>query len=43
MAYGLVTHVKVGSDGLVRSVQVRTKATELVRPVTKVVFLEGSI
>jgi len=38
---GLVVQVKKGRDGLVRSVKVRTKSTELVRPITKVVSLEA--
>ena len=37
----LVKEVSVGRDGLVRSVKVRTRATELVRPVTKIVLLEA--
>lgn len=39
----LVKEVNVGRDGLVRSVRVRTSKTELVRPVTKLVLLEGDI
>ena len=38
---GLVVEVKKGRDQLVRSVKVKTKSTELVRPVSKVVRLEG--
>ena len=38
---GLVIDVNVGRDGLVRSVRLKTKSTELVRPVTKIVFLEA--
>lgn len=38
---GIVCGVNHSRDGLVRSVKVRTKATVLVRPVTKVVGLEG--
>ena len=38
---GLVVEVKQGRDGLVRSVKVKTKSTELVRPVSNVVKLEG--
>ena len=38
---GLVKEVNVGRDGLVRSVRVKTVSTELVRPVTKLVLLEG--
>ena len=33
--------MKKGRDQLVRSVKVKTKSTELVRPVSKVVRLEG--
>ena len=39
---GIVTQVKKSDDGLVRSVHVKTKATELVRPITKLVLLEGN-
>ena len=39
---GVITNVKESDDGLVRSVCVRTKATEFWRPVTKLVLLEGS-
>ena len=38
---GLVINVTVGKNGLVRSVRLKTKSTELVRPVTKIVFLEA--
>ena len=38
---GIVCEVNQSSDGLVRSVKVRTRTTALVRPVTKVVLLEG--
>lgn len=38
---GLVVEVREGRDGLVRSVKVKTKSTVLVRPVSKVVKLEG--
>ena len=38
---GLVVDVKEGRDGLVRSARVRTKCSELVRPITKMVLLEG--
>ena len=37
-----VTEVIHGRDGLVRTVKVRTKRTELVRPITKVVLLEAA-
>ena len=40
---GLITDEKEGRDGLVRSATVKTKSTSLVRPVTKMVFLEGSV
>ena len=36
-----VIEVKPGRDNLVRSARVRTKTTELVRPISKLVFLEG--
>ena len=39
---GLIIGVHFGRDGLVRSVRVRTNATTLVRPVTKIILLEGS-
>ncbi len=39
---GLVIGTNVGRDGLVRSVRLRTKSSkDLVRPITKVVFLEA--
>ena len=38
---GLVVEVKEGRDGLVRSVKIKTKSTYLLRPVTKVVKIEG--
>ena len=37
---GQVVEVNEGRDGLVRSARVRTKSTELVRPITKLVVLE---
>ena len=37
---GLVTEVIHGRDGIVRSVRIRTKAREFVRPITKVIDLE---
>ena len=40
---GLVVEVKVGRDGLVRTVKVKTKSTILTRPVSKIVKLEGSL
>ena len=40
---GVVTGVNEGRDGLVRSVRMRSRNKEVVRPVTKVVFLEGDI
>lgn len=39
---GIVKEVFPGRDGLVRSAKVRTKSTELVRPIAKLVLLEGS-
>jgi hypothetical protein len=39
---GLIRNVKMSRDGLVRSVEVKIRASVLVRPVTKVVLLEGS-
>lgn len=38
---GSVVDVKCGRDGLVRTVHVKTKSSVLVRPVTKIVLLEG--
>ena len=38
---GIVVDVMHSRDGLVRSVKVKTKSTVLVRPITKVVLLEG--
>ena len=40
---GIVTNVKLGEDGLVRTVTVRTKATQIVRPISKIVLLEGNL
>lgn len=40
---GIVKEVKEGRDGLVRSVILKTKDTELIRPITKLVPLEGEI
>ena len=37
---GLVSEVRVGADGLVRTVTVKTRSTTLVRPITKIVMLE---
>ena len=39
---GVVVEAIQGDDGLVRAVRVKTKVTELTRPITKVVLLEGS-
>jgi hypothetical protein len=39
---GIVTKVSEGRDQNVRSVRVRTKATELVRPITKIIILESA-
>ena len=38
---GLVTDVTEGRDGLVRSVKMRSRNKQVVRPITKIVFLEG--
>ena len=38
----LVKEITVRRDGLVRSVRLRTRATELVRPITKLVLLEAA-
>ena len=38
---GLVQEIQCGQDGLVRAVKVKTKSTVLVRPITKLVLLEG--
>jgi hypothetical protein len=40
---GLVVETFMGRDGLVRSVRIRTKSNTLVRPITKIVLLEGSL
>ena len=40
---GMVYEINTGRDGLVRSVRVRTAATVLVRPITKLVMLEGDL
>ena len=39
---GLVVDINMGRDNLVRSVKVKTKSTTLVRPITKVILLEGA-
>ena len=39
---GLVTQVNVGQDGFVRSARLKTQTTELVRPISKLVYLECS-
>ena len=39
---GLVVEVKKGRDGLVRTVKVKTRSTILIRPLSKVVKIEGS-
>ena len=39
---GLVVDVKKGRDGLVRTVKIKTRSTVLVRPLSKVVKIEGS-
>ena len=38
---GLIVEVKEGRDKLIRTVKVKTKSTVLIRPVSKVVKLEG--
>ena len=38
----LVTEVKKGCDGLVRSASVKTRSTEFTRPITKLVLLDGT-
>ena len=38
---GCVTQAFAGKDDTVRSVQVKTKSTHLVRPVDKICLLEG--
>ena len=38
---GLIRSVKLSRDGLVRSAEVKTRSSVLVRPVTKIVLLEG--
>ena len=38
----LVESVQQGRDGLVRSVKLRTRSTQLVRPITKIILLEGT-
>ena len=40
---GVVVSVKRSQDGLVRTVDVRTKSTRLTRPISKIVFLEGDL
>jgi hypothetical protein len=40
---GVVTEVKQSEDGLVRSAKVKTQASELVRPINKLVWLEGNV
>ena len=40
---GRVTRVMPGHDGLVRSVEVRTSAGLLVRPIVKLCLLEGDL
>ena len=39
---GLIEEVNTSGDGLVWSVRIRTAKTELIRPVTKAVLLEGA-
>ena len=40
---GRVIETNVGRDGLVRSVRLQTPSTQLVRPLTKIVMLEGEL
>ena len=40
---GLIKEVKFGRDDLVRSANIKTRSTELVRSVTKLIPLEGDI
>ena len=40
---GRVIEVKKGRDGLVRSARLKTKTTPLVRPIHKLVLLEGQL
>ena len=39
---GIVTSVSKGRDDLVRSVRLRSKGKDIMRPISKLVFLEGS-
>ena len=39
---GLVVDVNKSDDGLVRSVVIKTRITQLVRPIAKIVILESS-
>ena len=39
---GLVIEIHEGRDKMVRSVKVKTKSTQIVRPITKIILLEGS-
>ena len=39
----VVKDISPGHDGLVRSARLRTKTTELVRPVTKIILLEAAV
>ena len=38
---GLVEETKTGRDGLVRSAKIRCRTGQYVRPITKLVLLEG--
>ena len=40
---GKVDDIYVGRDGLVRSVRLSAQPSQLVRPISKIVFLEGSV
>jgi hypothetical protein len=40
---GLIVDVNIGRDDLIRSARVKVRGTELVRPITKLVLLEGEM
>jgi hypothetical protein len=40
---GIVQEISEGRDGLVRSVRLKTRTSELVRPITKVILLESAL
>ena len=39
----LVEDIKKSRDGLVRSVRLRYRGKEIVRPITKIIFLESTV